>query len=506
MNLFHISAECYPVAKSGGLGDVVGALPKVQKELIPRVTVVMPFYDKAWFRDHSAITLFRGTAPYGSENFDFEIREYAEEILGFRLLAILIPGLTDRPGVYIDPESGEAYWDELKRFLCFQIAFLEWLTQTPEERIDPTILHCHDHHSAMIPFMSRYCERYSDLSSLPNVLTIHNGEYQGRYDMNIHQQLPHFPPEHIGLLEWDGQFNSLACGIKCAWRVTTVSAGYMEELKHSCQGLESLLRAEEGKTLGILNGIDTSTWDPSTDPMISVHYQSQNVTKGKQGNKEQLLKYFNLAANRPLFSFIGRLVHEKGADLLPDLIRKAEREGLEASFLVLGTGDPSLQEQFSNLKHNSFGYFDTRLEYNEQLAHLIYAGSDFLLMPSRVEPCGLNQLYAMRYGTIPIVRATGGLKDTVLPIHWQKYHTLESGVGKLSEKKVNDELNLGRGFVFDHFSIDDVWNCIVDAVSFWSSKSTLLTKRRQIMKLDFSWYTSAKAYSQLYDGVCQSRF
>ncbi len=484
MNLFHLSAECYPVAKSGGLGDVVGALPKIQRPHFERVTVVIPAYKLPWFEKHSADVVYSGELPFRDSLIPFEVHEYPESLVGFRLLSFHIPGFTDRSGIYLDPESGAAYWDESDRFLCFQIAFLEWIVNSPDEWSSHPLFHCHDHHTALIPFMSRYCHRFETLADIPNVLTIHNGEYQGRYSKEFMQHIPEFSPEHIGLLEWNGQFNSLACGIKCAWRVTTVSPGYMKELKNSCQGLETLLRLEEAKTKGILNGIDTQTWNPGTDPFISAHYHAQNVSKGKQQNKEVLMSEFELQADRPLFSFIGRLVHEKGADLLPDLIHKAEQEGLEASFLVLGTGDRTLHDQFYSLKHTSFGYFDTLLEYNERLAHLIYAGSDFLLMPSRVEPCGLNQLYAMRYGTIPIVRSVGGLKDTVIPIH---------------PKNVQDSPTVqGTGFVFDHFSVDDIWSCIVEASSLWSSKSELLSNRRRIMKQDFSWERSAKEYHQLY--------
>lgn len=486
MNLFHLSAECYPVAKSGGLGDVVGALPLTQRDQIDRVTVVLPAYGFPWFNHHSPSRIYSGEFPFRSSHISYEVMEYAQDLLGYRLLAINIPGLTDRPGIYIDPESGAAYWDELDRFLCFQIAFLDWISHHPAERQGETLFHCHDHHTALIPFMSRYCDRFQILSDIPKVLTIHNGEYQGRYDMSFTQHLPSFSQEHIGLLEWGGQFNALACGIKCAWRVTTVSPGYMDELMMSCQGLELLLQAEQSKTRGILNGIDTKAWNPESDALISTHYSSRNVSNGKHLNKEILMKEFDLKMDRPLFSFIGRLVHEKGADLLPDVIRKAENEGLEASFLVLGTGERWLHDQFFHLKHTSFGYFDTRLEYNERLAHQIYAGSDFLLMPSRVEPCGLNQLYAMRYGTIPIVRSVGGLRDTVLPIHQEN--------GRIREQD-------GYGFVFHHFSVDDLWSCIEEAVSLWSSKTDLLSKRRQIMKLDFSWKKSSDAYLRLYKEI-----
>lgn len=474
MRILHITAECYPAAKAGGLGDVAGALPKYLNKSGHDTTVIMPQYQTKWINDQRIKTIFEGRAPFNNSDFIFRIGEVMNKELGYRLLLVDIPGRFDRPGVYIDPWSGYAYWDEMERFFTFQIAVLEWLTQ--QKKI-PQIIHCHDHHTALIPFLITQCFRFDLLRAIPTVLTIHNGEYQGRFPMNKYTTLPAFNLDKIGLLEWRGQLNALATGIKCAWAVTTVSEGYLDELMEYCHGLELLLQHEKGKTKGIINGVDYEVWDPSTDPNLIKNYTPTSFKTGKKANKKSLCDYFELDADRPLISFIGRLVREKGADTIPELIQRIAADKLPINTIVLGTGDQGLHTLFSQLKSSYVGYFDTRLEYNEALAHKIYAGSDFLLMPSRVEPCGLNQMYAMRYGTIPVVRKTGGLADTVIDI---------------SEKD-------GYGFVFDNFDIEQAYAAIKKAVELFDKKTLFNKYRKKVMNLDFSWDQSAGEYINLYN-------
>jgi len=473
MNIIHASAECYPAAKAGGLADVAGSLPKYMNELGSEASVVMPHYQTEWINSASKELRYEGRAPFGSSSFAFRVFLVTTPDLGFDLFLIDIPGRFDRPGVYIDPWSGFPYWDEKERFFSFQIALLEWLKETGQ---NPDIIHCHDHHSALIPFMAGNCFRYDIFSDTPTILTIHNGEYQGRYHLNDYMLLPAFNLESHGLLEWDNGMNSLATGIKTAWQVTTVSEGYMQELLEFCHGLESLLQHEKLKTRGIVNGIDEDYWNPKTDSFLQKKFDLRNYKSGKRENKKKLLEDFQLENDKPLFAFIGRLVREKGADLLPDLISSVLKSGLQANFVVLGTGDPSLHNYFHNLKSEHTGFFDTRLEYNEALAHRIYAGSDFLLMPSRVEPCGLNQMYAIKYGTIPVVRATGGLKDTVKDLSKEE----------------------GYGFLFENFNLEDSRHAIERALGLYDNQKEFNQVRKKIMKLDFSWEKSAEKYIELY--------
>lgn len=476
MNIIHITAECYPVAKAGGLGDVAGALPKYLNLSGQNASVIMPYYHNRWMEKAKTERVHSGRAPFGTAGFAYNIYKLKKPRLGFDLYLVDIPGRFDRPGVYLDPWSGHPYWDEKERFFSFQVAVLEWLVN---QTAPPDIVHCHDHHTALVPFMMSHSFRYDAFHDVPSVLTIHNGEYQGRYEMGSYSLLPAFNLESIGLLEWNGTLNALAAGIKSAWKVTTVSRGYMKELLENCHGLEHLLRHEKKKTVGIVNGIDTDVWNPETDEHLTRNYSQKAFKAGKTANKKELCREFNLSPKKPLFSFIGRLVMEKGADLLPELIKESYREGIDASFLVLGTGEPALHEIFKNLQSDYVGYFDSRLEYNEKLAHQIYAGSDFLLMPSRVEPCGLNQLYSMRYGTIPVVRKTGGLADTVRDI---------------SQKD-------GYGLLFEEFSVEAAFEAIRSGVDLFDKKQLFNKIRKKNMGLDFSWEKSTANYIKLYKSL-----
>ncbi|MEX0771407.1 MAG: glycogen/starch synthase [Balneolaceae bacterium] len=478
MRILHISAECYPAAKAGGLGDVAGALPKYLNRIGHDASVVIPKYETPWIMDQETETVFEGRAPYGSGEFGFRVERVKGAELGFDLFLIHIPGRFDREGIYIDPWSGHPYWDEMDRFFSFQIAALEWVVHLDEV---PDMIHTHDHHTGLVPFLMSHCFRFNKLRNVPAVLTIHNGEYQGRYAHGNYLRLPAFNLDEIGLLEWDEQLNSLAAGIKCAWRVTTVSEGYLGELMENCHGLETLLRSEKQKTLGLINGIDTEVWDPASDPFLEKNYTSRSRKSGKKANKKFLCDEFRLDPDRPMISFIGRLVMEKGADLLPDIIRRVREVEAEVNILILGTGDPALHEELTKLKEGFIGYFNTRLEYNEALAHKIYAGSDFLLMPSRVEPCGLNQMYAMRYGTLPIVRATGGLADTVIDL--------------------SDEN--GYGLTFNSLTVDEVMESIYRGIDLYKKEKFFSDNQKRIMNLDFSWDQAARDYEKMYKELLQ---
>lgn len=326
------------------------------------------------------------------------------------------------------------------------------------------------------------CPRYDTLKSIPTVFTVHNGQYQGVYDRAKDQLLPAFDIKKGGLLDWDGRLNCLAAGLKCCWKITTVSGSYMEELSHNSNGLEWLFRNERRKSLGIINGIDTRVWNPETDPLLKHHYSIETQHEGKAENKKQLCGQLGMNAEYPVISYIGRLAYEKGADLLPGLFGRLLERGEDVNFIVLGTGDPSLHERFREMNRRFTGRFNATLDYNESLAHLIYAGSDFLIMPSRVEPCGLNQMYSMRYGTIPIVRNTGGLKDTVRDLD-------EEG---------------GYGFIFTGYNLEQAAEAIERALRLYGDKPKLNEIRKKIMQLDFSWNASSKEYIRMYKSLLES--
>ena len=472
MKILHISAECYPAAKAGGLGDVVGALPKYLNNAGNNTAVILPKYSTKWILAQSFKTLFISKLETTSGDVPFCVQQLNDSQLGFELYVVDIPGRFDRAGIYLD-EKGQPWEDETIRAINFQEAVLQWIIQLKER---PETLHCHDHHTGFIPFLIKHSIAYRELKGTPTVFTIHNGEYHGDFGWEKSYYLPPFEASAKGLLDWSGGINSLATGIKCCWKLTTVSPGYMDELRQHSNGLESLFNNETAKAEGILNGIDTQVWDPATDPLIDTHLK-KSISRYKSANKKAVLQHFNVDPKLPLITFIGRLVTEKGADLLPDLIGRFLQSGGKASFVLLGTGDPKLHQVFEEMRERHQPYFDARLEYNEKLAHQLYAGSDFLLMPSRVEPCGLNQLYALRYGTVPIVRSVGGLKDTIKDL----------------DKKGN-----GSGIRFDHFSVSSTFTAVTRAVDFYTNKKQFATIRENIMGLDFSWEKSAEAYADIY--------
>lgn len=473
MKIFHLSAECYPAAKAGGLADVVGSLPKYLRSRKMEAAVVMPRYATDWIGRQQYETVFEGSIPMGYREIAFRMVKEAKGILGFPLYMVDIPLYFDRESIYVDPRTGAGYEDEAERFIAFQKAALQWI-KSLEQR--PDIIHCHDHHTGLVPFMMTQAMPFRMLESIPTVLTVHNAEYQGIYGHEKQQLLPPYNLHKSGLLDWDGMLNSLAAGLKCCWQITTVSPSYMRELRNHSSGLERLFAHEKQKSRGILNGIDTNVWDPQADTYLDHHYSADTLKTGKRSNKKELCEQFGLSPDRPLVSFIGRLVGEKGADLLPDLFSKVLDQGREVSFMVLGTGDPELHDRFRAMSDRYMGFFDASLSYNEQLAHQIYAGSDFMVMPSRVEPCGLNQMYAMRYGTVPVVRNIGGLKDTVIDI---------GGKG-------------GYGFTFDEFSLEAALHAVQRALEWYEQKPAFDETRKRLMKLDFSWNVSAASYIELY--------
>ena len=470
MEIIHVSAECYPYAKAGGLADVVGALPKYQQSLGHTAKVVIPMHRTRFLYDNEWTVEHKGAFSMGQHHFDYTIIKEKTNKLGFDLYCVDIYGLLDRESIY-------SYDDDTERFVAFQVAVVDWLGQW-EHR--PDVVHVHDHHAGLIPFMMQQCYAYSHLREIPTVLTIHNGQYQGWMSWDKSNYIPNWNTVHWGLLDWDNTINPLACAIKCATAVTTVSPSYMEELMYSANGLEHLFELEGWKCKGILNGIDTETWDPATDTYILDNFSVKDAAAGKELNKKKLCRDFNLDLKKPLFVYIGRLVGEKAADLLPQAISDAlSQMGNKMNFLMLGSGDPLVEDQLESLKGNYVGFYNSQIGYNEKLAHLMYAGADFLLMPSRVEPCGLNQMYAMRYGTVPVVRSIGGLKDTVIDFG-------EPG---------------GFGIRFNQASVWDITYSIHRAVELYDDKEKMAEVRTTMMNINNSWEASAEKYLDLYSSL-----
>ena len=471
MEIFHISAECYPMAKVGGLADVVGALPKYQKKAGHQVRVVVPCYDTKFRRENEFECVHWGSVKLGNFDFPFSVLKEANDKLGYELYLIEIKELFDRPNVY-------GYEDDIERFIAFQIATLDWILA---RKSVPKVINCHDHHTGLIPFMLKYAYKYEVLSQVRTAITIHNGLYQGWFGFDKLHYIPQFDLKHVGFLEWDNIINSLAVAVKCAHAVTTVSPSYLDEINFSANGLEGLFNSVRDKSIGILNGIDIEVWDPAKDAMIAAHYSIKDFETGKQKNKEKLCELFDLDPKKPLFSFIGRLFDEKGGDLLPQASDISLSENFEnINILILGSGNASIEAQLGLLKDRYKGNYNVFIGYNEELAHLIYAGSDFILMPSRVEPCGLNQMYALRYGTLPIVRRTGGLKDTVI-----------------------DFGDNGNGICHNQASVGDVCYSINRAVKLYENKEQFNEIIKRGMATDHSWERVCQEYIEIYNQIIQ---
>lgn len=463
MRIIHVSAECYPIAKVGGLADVVGALPKYQNDMGHESLVILPHYHNDFSEGARLRKVHEATVTSGGSRMKYTIHEMPKAKLGFKALLVDIPRVGFTKDVYTS--------DDTERFTSFQITVLDWILTLKKQ---PDIVHCHDHHTGLIPFMMSNSRKYKSLKHIPTIFTIHNAQYQGLFSHDKVALIPAFDEKRTGLLDWNNLINPFAAAIKCAWRVTTVSPSYLEEMKVRANTVEQLIRSESAKCLGILNGIDTKLWDPETDPALVRNFASSSAQSGKKANKAWLCKEFNFDPDRPLVVFIGRLVHEKGADLFPELFAKIARDK-KCSLLVLGSGNKALEKELSALVKPHQGYFNAYMGYDESLAHKMYAGADFLLMPSRVEPCGLNQMYSLRYGTVPIVSQVGGLRDTVIDI----------------DKK-------GFGIQLKSLAVTDIKRGVDRALKFYQNQQAFRANRKKIMALDHSWDESARQYVNLY--------
>ncbi|SHI58528.1 starch synthase [Cruoricaptor ignavus] len=466
MRIFHLSMECYPVAKVGGLADVVGALPKYQnKKDGVEASVVMPWYNRPFVWENEFDVVFDGFIHQSHNMYQVQVFRERHRTLGFDLYLVKIPGLLDREKPY-------GYWDEQQQFLAFQHGALHWLSAM---QIRPDVLHCHDYHTGLVPFMIEYCGEFSFLKGVKTIGTIHNGEYQGWMDWRMANFMPWFDGYKWGLLDWHGKINPLAAMIKCCNAFNAVSGGYMQELYHNFQSLEPLVWQESQKAFGIINGIDTEVWNTETDGFLEFNFSKENFKEGKRLNKQALCREYNLREDLPLIAFIGRFAGEKGADLLPEIAQRIIRETEGGvNVMILGSGNTEIENHLRWMD-GVFVNFAVDLGYKEFLSHRIYASADFLLMPSRVEPCGLNQMYAMRYGTIPVVSYTGGLRDTV-----------------------QDVTSGGAGINFTNAGVDDAVHALHRAREIYYHHDYMDGLIRTNMNFDFSWDKSAENYLSLY--------
>lgn len=469
-----VASEAVPFAKTGGLADVVGALPRALARLGHEVEVVIPRYRGVTAGERvGRITVTLGTQPLDAGIF-------AVTADGVRTIFIDHPAYFDREGIY--GTQGQDFVDNPARFAFLAHAALRWAALTGA-RYD--VIHGHDWQAGLVPvILSMATQTAPALAKVPVVFTIHNLAYQGVFEG---EWLPRLGLGNslmrIDGVEYWGRISFLKAGIVFSRMVTTVSPRYAEEIQTPQYGFgfDGILRERAAKLVGILNGIDYQQWDPAHDPHLPEPYDVDRV-EGKAASKRRVLEVFGFPVNdttmsRPLVGMVSRLVDQKGFDLLQAGADELPRLG--ASFVLLGTGDRRYEDLWRGLARRFPDVVAAHIGFDEGLAHLIEGGSDIFLMPSQFEPCGLNQMYSLRYGTVPLVRATGGLYDTV--------------------KNYDAATGEGTGFTFDDYTPEALLGTLRWAMSVFEQRQAWQRLQRAGMQQDHSWDSSARAYVKVYE-------
>ena len=475
-----VGSECYPFIKTGGLGDVMYALPRALLREGCEVRVILPLYNCMADKFKKMLT-YQGSFMM---DLTLEGRTFYVGIMETEMDGVIYDFIDNREFFdWGNPYTG--LWEDIPKYCYFSKAalavlnYLEWI---------PDVVHCHDWQAAMVPMYLTTKFAGTPVGSAKSVLTIHNLRFQGicsiehlKYWSGLPDYLFHYPWLKIN----ENEANMFKGGLAFANWITTVSATYAQEIQTSAygEGLDSHLRYHSTHLSGIVNGIDTEIWNPAADALLSAPYSDVDFLEKKILNKRALQEKMGLDQDdqKMVLGLVSRLTDQKGLDLI-DAIFPRLMDG-NTQVVVLGTGDPRYENAFRYYEGKYKGLVSAKITYNESVAHLIYAGADAFLVPSLFEPCGLTQLIAMRYGTVPIVRETGGLKDTVLPY--------------------DRDTNSGNGFTFGEYRADG----LLDAVN--AAKTLFFTDRwhwdemvRRDMEKDVSWSKSAAQYAELYDRLC----
>ena len=425
MKILYASSEANPFAKSGGLADVAGALPKALVKDGVDCRVVMPLYGDLKMKDKlTYVTNFSVPVGWRSQYCGL----FTAQVSGVTYYFLDNEYYFKRTGLY-------GFYDDGERFAFFSRAILEMLFHMD---FVPDIINCNDWQTALVPvYLNLYYRHLDQFNRIKTVFTIHNIAYQGKYGLEILEDTCGIGKRDQHIVEYDGCANFMKGAIELADKVTTVSPTYAREILDPwfSYGLDALLRSKQYKLCGILNGIDTEVNNPATDPVIAAHYTADTYTKGKKVCKEDIQSQFGLQQDgSPVFGMVSRLVGMKGFDLVRSIAEGLIAEGIE--LVVLGTGESGYEAFFSDLAARHPGRVGVYIGFNAKLAQQIYAGADVFVMPSKSEPCGLAQMVACRYGTIPVVRETGGLRDSIQ----------DSSMGR------------GNGFTFAGYSAHELYD------------------------------------------------
>ena len=470
LKILFAASECFPLAKSGGLGDVIGALPKAFPNKQADVRIILPKYGSI------PQPLLKSFKLIDHFSVDLGIKEEYVGIFKGKIDNITIYLIDNE--YYFNRRNLYGDYDDGERFIYFSRAVLEAL---PYMDFYPDVIHCHDWQTALIPFLlkEQYHKHYTHTKS---IFTIHNMKYQGVYsygDVAHLLKLDHFPES----MEYYGNLNWMKGALYAADFVTTVSPSYGEEIKdpYYGEGLEGVIKDIAYKEVGILNGIDKSEYNPQNDQNIFVNY-TRSYSK-KQENKVALQEHLSLPNEPevPVIAMIGRLVEQKGLDLVSEVVHEILQ--MDVQLVVLGTGDEDYERLIRDVGYAYPDKVSAIINFDESLARKIYAGSDMFLMPSKFEPCGLSQLIALRYGSIPIVRETGGLRDTV--------------------KFYNKTTKSGNGFSFYSYNAHDMLFTIQKAVELYQNNpEDWIQLFQNAVKCNFDWKSSAESYLYYYKKVC----
>ena len=472
-SVLFVAAEGLPYIKTGGLADVIGSLPKILNEKGMDARVVLPLYKRIAEKYRGEFTKLK-TIPIHVGVIDTVATIYQSQWENVTYYFIEHAGYFERDGLYGYPDDGE-------RFAFYQKAVLEMLWA-----IDffPDIMHCHDWHTGMIAAMCHI--QYPDdqrYQQIKHMYTIHNLAFQGNFPADVLTDCLGIDRRYFddGSMRFHNGISFMKTGIIFSDKITTVSPSYSQEILTAQYGeqMDEVLRFRQSDLYGIVNGIDTKMWDPMTDPALPAHYNAETVLEGKRANKAAVQKELGLrvADDVMMIGIVSRLTWQKGFYLMMEKL--SEICAMPIQLAVLGSGEASIEEKMGQLEAGNKGKIAFYKGYNDSLAHRIYGASDLFLMPSLFEPCGISQLISMRYGTLPLVRETGGLKDTVTP-----YNEFEK---------------TGNGFSFANYNSDEMVQVMYNAIDvYYNRKEDWKILVRNAMNTDVSWAKSAETYCQLY--------